>query len=521
MSTTAITPGGGAAPVAPAAGSAAPPAPVSTPAAGGTGTEAGGGDGGASTTVAPDAGTGADLSVEERLNQGWQKALKDLESQESGEGGEEESPELGDGEAEEGESEQTVAGEEGDAEEAAAGDQATEGQVEVEAETPVLDDGEVLGPKGFADFLKEHPEASKALDSNPELKNKVFGALRRDAENRELRTLIPDVETAKAVTGAAATFQNFDNRFLGSTTPEGAQKFLEYWVREAMITDDKGQPVKTADGKFQFHPALSYTFDHIFNNKISVLAKQAEKSGNERLQAALDVIREELSPDSQASDEIPEELRPQAEALAEERRKFNAEKEGRNRELLQQQEVANQQSIDRAESKAADSVRGLLKPLFAKATLSDFEQNAALEKIGTLVDDTLASNSLYQAMYDSILQREPGEDREKALTAHMLRFTNEILGGIAAKVIREAKGGTLTRQVAKQSQVDAQKRTSKTDPKGASVGTTRTAATTDPAQLRAQITNEYKAAHGGELPDADYLLREMAKRTGVFAPKRK
>lgn len=518
MSTSAITPtasapAGGAAPSAPAAAPAAP--------AGGTGAapSTGAPEGGA--PAAP-AGGGEGLSVEDRISQGWQNQFGEKEGGEAAEGtGEEEAPELGDGEAEEGESDQALAGEEDETLPEGEAETAPEGEADPNAQPGFeLDDGETVGPVQFQEFLKANPEAQKALDANPELKNKVFGALRRDAENRELRQIVPDIETAKAVTGAAANYQNFDNRFLQATSPEGAQKFLEHWVREAMVTDDKGQPLMK-DGKYQFHPALTYTFDHIYNNKISALKEMAEKSGNERLQAALDVLMEETSPDSKAQSDIPEELRPHAEALAEERRKFNAEKEERNRETLQQQQVANQQSIDRAETRAAESVQGLLKPLFAKASLSEFEQNAALSKIGELVDERLGANSLYQAMYDSILQREPGEDREKALTAHMLRFTNEILGGIAAKVIRDAKGGALTRQGAKQSQVDAQRRTAKTDPKGASVGTARTAATTDPAQLRAQIVNEYKAANGGSEPDREYLMSEMAKRSGVFSkPKR-
>lgn len=515
MSTSAITPtasapAGGAAPSAPAApaGGAAVSTP-STPAAGGGAAEGGG-------TSSPDTGGSGDISVEQRLSQGWQKQF----GEEAAEGeGEEEPPEIGEGEAEEGETDQALEGVEG--EEAGEGEDTPEGEAEAEAAPEfTLDDGEPVGPVQFADFLKANPEAQKALDANPELKNKVFGALRRDEENRALREIVPDVETARAVTGAAATYQNFDNRFLGATTPEGAQKFLEYWVKEAMYTDDQGQPI-LKDGKYQFHPALTYTFDHIYNNKISALKQQAEKSGNERLQAALDVLMEETSPTSTAQGEIPEELRAHADALTERERALTAKEQASAREEAERQQVANQQSIDRAETKAAESVQGLLKPLFAKASLSEFEQNAALQKIGELVDESLGANSLYQAMYDSILQREPGEAREKALTAHMLKFTNEILGKIATKVVREAKGGALTRQPAKQSQVDAQRRTSKTDPKGASVGTTRTAATTDPAQLRATIVNEYKAAHGGEEPPREYLMEQMAKRSGVFGkPKR-
>jgi hypothetical protein len=36
-----------------------------------------------------------------------------------------------------------------------------------------------------------------------------------------------------------------------------------------------------------------------------------------------------------------------------------------------------------------------------------------------------------------------------------------------------------------------------------------------PAQLRAQLVQEYKAANDGESPDRDWLTKEMWKRVGV------
>jgi len=38
-----------------------------------------------------------------------------------------------------------------------------------------------------------------------------------------------------------------------------------------------------------------------------------------------------------------------------------------------------------------------------------------------------------------------------------------------------------------------------------------------PAKLRAQLVEEYKAAHDGEAPDRDWILTQMFKRSGVDA----
>src|SRR5208283_153292 len=122
-------------------------------------------------------------------------------------------------------SEETPAVEAAPAEDEAAAEAVEAAPVEAPAEDDIkfeIDSGEEVGPDALSKFLNENVSAKEALDANPELKNSLFAALRRDTENREIRQLIPDMETAKTVTSAAATFQSIDNKFLEATTPEGA-----------------------------------------------------------------------------------------------------------------------------------------------------------------------------------------------------------------------------------------------------------------------------------------------------------
>src|SRR5579864_1889884 len=133
----------------------------------------------------------------------------------------------------------------------------------------------------------------------------------------------------------ASLMQTFDNSFLKATTADGAQEFLNHWVREAMIVDDKGQPVME-NGKYKLHPSLPFIFDHIAGNKVSVWADQVKQTGrlpeqiaplvaslrefaiskgDERLQAAADIFKEAISPSSSAQGELPAELKPYADSL--------------------------------------------------------------------------------------------------------------------------------------------------------------------------------------------------------------
>lgn len=490
MSTTSVTPA--AAPAAPAAPSTPAPAAPATTAP--------------STPSAPPPSQGQELSTQERLSQGWDKAKQSVAV-------EEESPEADAVEAPPVEEVVPGAAEEAPAEEAGEVTEPTGEAAEEEQPELYLEDGEALTPQSLAKEIRNSPEVEKFFNERPEIKQAIFAAVRRDTETRELRQIIPDVETAKMVSGAAASWQTIDNHFLSATTPEGVQNFLKHWVNEAVVLDEKGQPKVGQDGKYELHPSLPFIFNHIHENKLSVLREQAQKQGNERLMAALDVLREETSPNqSPALEDFPEELRSQAEQIQKERSALEAQKNEANRRTLESQKVAHEQSIDRAESAAAKSVQGQLKPLFAKASLSEFEQEAALKKIGEELDARLEANRLYQAQRDSLEAEPPSEDREKRLTKLMLRYTNELLGPVASDVIRKAKGGALDRQTTKQNQVETQRRASSAEPRAVSVATPGQTQPQTLSQLQSSIREEYRKQHGGEEPESSFVISEGWKR---------
>ena len=119
---------------------------------------------------------------------------------------------------------------------------------------------------------------------------------------------------------------------------------------------------------------------------------------------------------------------------------------------------------------------------------------------------------LYQATYQDILRRPPTEARDAALRKHILSYTNEIIGPITTAVIRQAKGGQLDRQTAKQSQVAAQASVSKTDPRGASIALPGSQAK-DVKTLMAEIRQQSPDMDIGQVMQ-EALKRQGAKRLG-------
>lgn len=516
MSTPTITPAAPAAPAPSAPVSPAPSTPVSTPSTPVTSTP----------VAAPE--TSQPQTMEERLSSGWQKAKDSVKSLE----------ETGEAVPTETETTETTV------EAAPVETEAPEGETKEEvAETPAepeefgpidIEDG--LGPTALADFLKENPAVKEALDANPELKSGIFAALRRDSENRELRQIVPDVQTAKIMSQSAAVYSNLDGRFLKAETREGAQDFLNSWAELALIVDDKGAPALDAQGKYRFHPALENTFNTVLDNRVSVLTSEAQRtgkfpaqfmpvvdalrkfaltSGDERLETLTEVLKDYASsPQSSALEEVPEQFKGIADSLKKREDALRAQEEGVTRQRTEEQKATHEQSIERAESTAAKSVQSQLQPLFAKAGLSEFETKAALATIGEQVDQALEGNSYYQARIAQLMEQEPSEAREKEHRKLVLTYTQQYIGPIAAKVIKEAKGGTLARQQQRQDKINTQTVASRTEPKGTSIAPSQ-GDKVSPSQLTAQIRKEWADSHGGEPIPLDELTKETWKRTAA------
>jgi hypothetical protein len=544
-----------AAPSAPAP--AASPAPASAPSspaapsAPSSGAPAGAPDSGLGAPAAPKEPT----SLREKIEQGWKEVVsKTPEELEA------EAAKASDAPPAEAPAEIPAAAvEEPKPGEAKPGD-ATPADAPAEAVQELdLGGGPVFGPKEFNDAITKDAAAKAYYDAHPEEKHAISAALRRSGDALKIAEhgIYPD--NAPTIAKAAATFQSIDNHFLsaanddGTPNPDGAKAFLSSWVKEAMMVGADGKPMMDANGKYQLHPAIYSIFDTIYGNKQDVylqqmtqggklpapLAKtlgsildfyatqaQAQGDDGDRLLAGVNILREVSALSSPASGELPDQLKPFADSLKAKETALNERDAVAARQQQESTRTAHLQSIERAETKAADNAKAQLKPAFDKAGLSEFEATAAMGRIGDLIDQKLgiknedgtwsqATDSrapLFQSVYDSILRQAPSDKREQALTKHILTYTNEILGTVAGEVLRMAKGGALDRQNSRQATVDAQTRTSRTEPHGTSVNPSGPQ-TKSPTQEREAIQAEYAKTHDGRKMPLSELLAEQFKRS--------
>lgn len=403
------------------------------------------------------------------------------------------------------------------------------------------------GPKEFMAEVAKDPAAKAFFDAHPEWRNTVNAALRRNADAKKIAEVGIFPQNAPLIAKAAATFQQIDNKFLsvanedGSFNPDGAKEFLNTWVRGAMYIGEDGKPEMTPDGKYKLHPALTHTLNHIYNNGrqhqlqllqqsgklegpmledfhavLQVLGKTAETSGDERLQQAVAILSEVNPLDSAASGELPPELKPKAEALKAKETALNEREQAAARQQQESRQTAFKTSLDTADSRAAENFQAQVKPLFEKAGLSAFESKGAIKAIGDQLDATLEANGIYMAERQSLerqLKADPSNAKlQGALTQLTLMHGNELLPGIVARVIREAKGGALGRQASKDAKIATQTAASAADPRGTSI-TPSAPQVLSPRDLGAQIVKEYMDAHGGERPSTEYIIAERMKRS--------
>lgn len=368
-----------------------------------------------------------------------------------------------------------------------------------------LQEEDVFSPRDLNERINANPQLKQAMESDPALRNAVFRNARLASEAGKYREIFPDVDSAQYAAHAASTFRELDELFLNAATPQGTGKFLQKWAEMAMLTDEAGRPI-IENGVPRLHPAFTSMLDNLRNNELSFLYQKAEKAGDQELMAALDVVRERVSPASRAQvDELPPHIRAAAEQI-------QAREAELNRRQLQQQ-YAEQTRFDRVVGDdATQKIDALIEPALNKAALSDFVRQTAREKIDNAIVESLARNRFFQARMAELarypLTPEARQQRVNVIMSHV----QAVAGPIVRQVLREASQPVMRAQEERKAKIDAQLARSRSEPKGAT-SASFTGKPLPPEQLFERIRKDYAEQHGEE-PSVEKLidLWKLAKR---------
>jgi hypothetical protein len=364
-----------------------------------------------------------------------------------------------------------------------------------------LEDEDVFSPKDLNERINGNPELKQALETDPALRNAVFRNARLASETSKYKEIFPDVESAQYAAQSASRFRELDELFLNATTPEGTGRFLQKWAEMAMFTDAQGNPV-LEKGVPQLHPAFTTMLDNLRNNELDFLQQTAERNGDQELMAALDVVRERISPASQAHDnELPPHIRAAAEQI-------KAREAELGRRQLEQQ-YAEQARFDRVVGEdATQKIDALIEPALNKAALSDFVRQTAREKIDNAIVEGLGRNKFFQARMAELARYPQTLETRQQRVNLIMSHVQAITGPIVRQVLREASQPVMRAQEDRRSRIDAQVARSRSEPKGAT-STSFTGKLLAPEQLFEQIRSDYSTEHGEE-PSAQRLIELWA-----------
>ncbi len=308
----------------------------------------------------------------------------------------------------------------------------------------------------FSEILTA-PKLTKAIDSNPELKailgkdpslrNELYRNARLAGETAQYREIAPTIKDAIEMRDQAVNYSTIDSAFEMATTPEGVNAFLNKWGQMALMDDGKGgvdlqrdaqgNPIPDGRGGFKpkLHPAFTNIFSQIENDaRTRVWASFDKIDPNKQdgeYQAALDIVRERMTPSSRgADDELPEAQRIALNAR-------QAELDRREQEqtrTLQAQKQAETQRFDRAVGEEATSkIQSLIEPALKKLNLAEGIRDVAREKIEESIFATLSKNQRFLVRMAQ-LERLPMTAETRQVRANVIL---EHVNAIAGQILRE------------------------------------------------------------------------------------
>ncbi len=372
-------------------------------------------------------------------------------------------------------------------------------QLEVEA---------VVTPEVLSQMVSDNPEFGKLLEGDPRLKGQLYKTAREAAELKPYREIFPDLESARAALDHSATWVDVRETFLGSTTREGAlaslNKIAEFtYERDAdgKVVMQNGKPVIGADLIGFVNNVVGLDLEHRAKDVSARLAanqyrNEQDRQRDQRVNDALDVLREESAAASPATEAQPDALRRRAEELDQRERALNARQHG---DKVSERKTFESGLQTEAQTRIHDGIQRIMDNVEKQGgVVSPYLKNILPKAIGAKLIRKMQANPALQEQMHS-LQRLPADDasRQRRLAA-IDRAVQQYLPDVAREELREAGVQIAHASAARRAKVDAQiDSTKKTEPKG-STGPSSGSATLNSEAAFNQAQTEWQRANPGK-----------------------
>lgn len=381
-----------------------------------------------------------------------------------------------------------------------------------------LEGEDVLSTKALNDRINANAALKQALEADQPLRNAMFRNARLASEAAAYKELFPDLDSARYAADHAATYASLDHAFMNAGSRQGAEQFLSRWAQMAMLTDENGNVLRDQNGNPRMHGAWSSVNQHIFDSQIDFVRRNAERTGDHELVAALDVIRESISPsfpapgsptradfarDGVRADELPPHLRAAAESI-------NRREQELTRQQLMQQEKAARAFEDSLGEAASEKINALIQPALEKAALSDFVRQTAREKIEDAIAESLDNNRFFQSRMAELSRFPSSEEARQQRLNLIMTHVQAIAGPIVRQVLREASQPIIKAQEDRRAKIESQIARTRSEPKSVGGAALPNGTSQTPEQILATAKTQLRDELGDE-PSMQQVIERFAK----------
>ena len=335
----------------------------------------------------------------------------------------------------------------------------------------------IVTPELLSQMVTDNPGLRQVARGRLQIKRPALQDRTRGRRTQTLPRNFPDIDSAKAALDHSSTWIDVRETFLGSTTREGTMASLSK-IAELSYERDADGNVVTQNGK----PVIGEDFFGFVDNvvaldlehraqdvtarlKANTYRSEEERTRDQRVNDALQVLREESAATSPALEAQPDALRRKADELDRRERALNVRQHG---EKVEERRSFENGLQTEAQTRIHDGISKIIANVEKQGgVVSPYLKNILPKAIGAKLIRKIQANPALQDQMHSLQRLPIGDASRQRRLAAIDRAVQQYLPEVAREELREAGVQIANASAAKRAKVDAQiDSTKKTEPKG-------------------------------------------------------
>jgi hypothetical protein len=331
--------------------------------------------------------------------------------------------------------------------------EAPEPAAEVTPATPEEEDFQlepeaIVTPELLSQMVTDNPDFGKLLEVDSKLKGQLYKTAREAAELKPYREIFPDIDSAKAALDHSSTWIDVRETFLGSTTREGTMASLSKIAElsyehdaDGNVVMQNGKPIIGEDFFGFVDNVVALDLDHRAQDvtarlKANNYRSEEERTRDQRVNDALQLLREESAAASPALEAQPDALRRKADELDRRERALNVRQHG---EKVEERRSFENGLQTEAQTRIHDGISRIIANVEKQGgVVSPYLKNILPKAIGAKLIRKIQANPALQDQMHSLQRLPIGDASRQRRLAAIDRAVQQYLPEVAREELREA-----------------------------------------------------------------------------------